>query len=327
MRSLLSRCALGVGAGLLATIAVSSLATAADPAKPVAAPLAKGAPAAAAATPAPAPVVAKIPPCAVNPDGLSVSRVVEIDTTGGPGFGFEHYKAYDFLQDKEVVLTFDDGPWPGSTKSVLDTLASHCTKGTFFTIGKHALYHPDILKLVAAGGHTVGTHTFSHIDLSKMDGDKAKEEIEKGISAVKLALGAAPASFFRFPALKDPPDMVAYLGSRNVGIFSTDIDSFDFKFGKKPEAIIKTVMDKLEKKGKGIILMHDFQKGLAAALPELLKTLKAKGYKVVHLKSKVQATTIAPYDAEIEKGSKGLVQGAANGQPMSSVIKDVATSP
>lgn len=323
MRFLLSRCAIGVGASLLAAVLVAGLASAADPAKPAAA----AAPAAKGAAAAPAPAIAKIPPCAVNPDGLSISRVVEIDTTGGPGFGFEHYKAYDFLQDKEVVLTFDDGPWPGSTKSVLDTLASHCTKGTFFTIGKHALYHPEILKQVAAAGHTIGTHTFSHIDLSKMDSDKAKEEIEKGFSAVKLALGGQPASFFRFPALRDPPDMVAYLGSRNVGIFSTDIDSFDFKFGKKPEAIVKTVMDKLEKKGKGIILMHDFQKGLALALPDLLKTLKAKGYKVVHLKSKVQASTIASYDAEIEKGSKGLVQGAAQGQPLSSVFKDVATSP
>jgi peptidoglycan-N-acetylglucosamine deacetylase len=293
---------------------------AAEPAKPAAAP-GKGAAAPAANPP---PVVAKIPPCTTNPDGLGVSRIVEIDTTGGPGFGFEHYKAYDFLQTKEVVLTFDDGPWPGSTKSVLETLAGHCTKGTFFSIGKHALYHPEILKLVAAAGHTVGTHTFSHVDLSKMEPDKAKEEIEKGFSAVKLALGAAPASFFRFPLLRDPPDMVAYLGSRNVGIFSTDIDSFDFKFGKKPEAIVKTVMDKLEKKGKGIILMHDFQKSLAAALPQLLAELKAKGYKVVHLKSKVQATTIATFDADIEKGAKGLVTGAAAGASAASVIRTIA---
>jgi peptidoglycan-N-acetylglucosamine deacetylase len=131
---------------------------AAESAKPAAA----AAPAAKAGTPpagAAAPV-AKIPPCAANPDGLGISRVVEIDTTGGPGFGFEHYKAYDFLQNKEVVLTFDDGPWPGSTKAVLEALANHCTKATFFTIGKHALYHPDILKTVAAAGHTIGTHTW-----------------------------------------------------------------------------------------------------------------------------------------------------------------------
>jgi peptidoglycan-N-acetylglucosamine deacetylase len=301
MRSRLTRVIPGVVLGAFALGALSLTLHAAEPAKSAAP--AKGT----ASAPAPA-AIAKIPPCTANPDGLGVSRIVEIDTTGGPGFGFEHYKAYDFLQDKEVVLTFDDGPWPGSTKSVLESLASHCTKGTFFSIGKHALYHPEILKQVAAAGHTVGTHTFSHVDLSKMEPDKAKEEIEKGFSAVKLALGAAPASFFRFPQLRDPPDMVAYLGSRNVGIFSTDIDSFDFKFGKKPEAIVKTVMDKLEKKGKGI----------------LLKQMKAKGYNVVHLKSKVQATTIATFDADIEKGAKGLVTGTANGASASSVIKTIA---
>ena len=238
--------------------------------------------------------------------------------------GLEHYKAYDFLQEKEVVLTFDDGPWPGTTKAVLDALANHCTKATFFTIGKHAMYHPDILKQVAAAGHTIGTHTWSHVDLSKLQPDQAKEEIEKGFSAVKLALAAAPGSFFRFPQLKGPPEMEAYLGSRNIGIFSTDIDSFDFKHGKKPEAVVKTVMERLEKKGKGIVLMHDFQKVTSIALPALLAELKAKGYKVVHLKSKVQASTIASFDAEMEKGSRGLVSGAAAGQAPASVFKTIA---
>jgi peptidoglycan-N-acetylglucosamine deacetylase len=291
---------------------------AADPAKPAAAP--------AAGATAPAPVVAKIPPCAGNADALGTSRIVEIDTTGGPGFGFEHYKAYDFLQAKEVVLTFDDGPWPATTKAVLDALAKHCTKATFFSIGKHALYHPEILKQVAAGGHTVGTHTFSHVDLSKLPPDKAKEEIEKGFSAVKLAMGSAPASFFRFPLLRDPQDMVAYLGSRNMGIFSTDIDSFDFKFGKQPDAVVKTVMDKLEKKGKGIVLMHDFQKSTASALPNLLAELKAKGYKIVHLKAKTQATTLAAFDTELEKSIKGLTAGATD-RPTNSVVKTIAGEP
>jgi peptidoglycan-N-acetylglucosamine deacetylase len=308
---------------LTAALAAASFAVtgfAADPPKPAAGKSATPAPAAAAA---PAPI-AKIPPCTANPDGLGISRTVEIDTTGGPSFGFEHYKVHDFLKDKEVVLTFDDGPWPNTTKAVLDALASHCTKATFFVIGKHALYHPDILKQVAAAGHTVGTHTFSHVDLSKLQPDQAKEEIEKGFSAVKLAMAGSPSSFFRFPLLKGPQDMEAYLGSRNLAIFSTDIDSFDFKHGKKPDAVVKTVMEKLEKKGKGIVLMHDFQKSTAAALPDLLKELKAKGYKIVHLKSKTAATTIASFDADIEKNAKGFGGGASGGQPTSSVVKTIA---
>jgi peptidoglycan/xylan/chitin deacetylase (PgdA/CDA1 family) len=107
-----------------------------------------------------------IPPCD-KPGGMSLARIVEIDTTGGPGFGFEHFKQYDFLRDKEVVLTFDDGPWPGNTPTVLKALADECLKATFFEIGEHATWHPEITKQVIDAGMTVGTHTWSHKDLAR----------------------------------------------------------------------------------------------------------------------------------------------------------------
>jgi peptidoglycan/xylan/chitin deacetylase (PgdA/CDA1 family) len=114
--------------------------------------------------PKPAPAPAKST-CA-NPNALGIARAVEIDTTGGPGFGFEHFKQLDFLAEKEVVLTFDDGPWPVNTPAVLKALADECTTGIFFAIGKHATYHPEILRQVAAAGHTVGSHTWSHVNLN-----------------------------------------------------------------------------------------------------------------------------------------------------------------
>src|SRR3974377_559198 len=101
-----------------------------------------------------------------NPNALGVARTVEIDTTGGPGFGFEHFKELDFLRDKEVVLTFDDGPWPVNTPSVLKTLENECTTGIFFPIGKHATYEPELLKKVYAAGHTIGSHTWAHAHLN-----------------------------------------------------------------------------------------------------------------------------------------------------------------
>lgn len=256
-----------------------------------------------------------------NPNALGVSRTVEIDTTGGPGFGLEQYKAYDFLQPKEVVLTFDDGPWPHNTQAVLQALADQCTKATFFTIGKHAIWHPEILKDVVRAGHTIGTHTWSHAVLSKLPPDKAKEEIEKGLSAVKIAMGGegTPAPFFRFPALKDPPEMVSYLGSRNLAIFSMDLDSFDFKI-RKSELVVKSVMDKLEKKGKGIVLLHDFQAGTAKAIPEILAQLKAHGYKVVHMRAKAAAETLAKYDEEAAAEFKGPLNLS---RPTSSVVRTV----
>ncbi|HVX76125.1 MAG TPA: polysaccharide deacetylase family protein [Bradyrhizobium sp.] len=273
---------------------------------------------------APAPIMAAQAetPCS-NPDALGVSRVVEVDTTGGPGFGFEHFKQFDFLSDKEVVLTFDDGPWPGNTPAVLKALADQCTKAVFFSIGKHASWHPEILRQVLAAGHTVGTHTWSHADLNskKLGPQQVKDEIEMGMSAVKLALGTAPAPFFRFPELQHNPEAVAYLGQRNVAIFSCDIDSQDYKKASTPEKIIENVMGRLDKLGKGIILMHDFQKHTAEALPELLRRLKAGGYKVVQMKARAPLQTLPEYDAMVQKDIK---QPIASARPVSSVVQTVA---
>jgi peptidoglycan-N-acetylglucosamine deacetylase len=275
-------------------------------------------------------ITEKAPPAALpqlkqacaNPDALGVSRVVEIDTTGGPGFGFEHFKQIDFLADKEVVLTFDDGPWPGNTPAVLKALADECTKAVFFSIGKHATYHPEILKQVLAAGHTVGTHTWSHANLNskKLTEQLVKDEIEKGNSAVKFALGAAPAPFFRFPELQHNPAAVAYLGTRNIAMFSCDLDSFDFR-AKNAEQIITTVMTKLDKQGKGIILMHDFQKHTAEAMPELLRRLKAGGYKVVFMKPKAPMQTLAEYDEAL---IKDLKLPAAGARPASTIVQTVS---
>jgi peptidoglycan/xylan/chitin deacetylase (PgdA/CDA1 family) len=259
------------------------------------------------------------PGSCANPNALGLARTVEVDTSGGPGFGFEQYKAHDFLLLREVVLTFDDGPWPNNTRAVLAALAEHCVKATFFPIGKHALWHPEILKEVAAAGHTIGGHTWSHANLGKMKGDKATEEIEKGFSAIKIALGAPPSPFFRFPYLKDPKEELDYLGTRNIAIFSHDLDSFDFKM-RKPEDVIKSVMTKLEKKGKGIILLHDFQQATAKAVPELLNQLKANGYKVVHMKAKTPVATLAQWD----EAAKGEVKGAVGGdRPTTSVVRTI----
>src|ERR1700760_2118362 len=258
-----------------------------------------------------------------NPDALGVSRVVEIDTTGGPGFGFEHFKQLDFLRDHEVVLTFDDGPWLVNTPAVLKALADECTTGIFFSIGKHATYYPEILKQVYAAGHTIGSHTWSHATLTnkKLTEDQRKDEIEKGFSAVKWALdGASPAPFFRFPALQHPPEMVTYLGTRNIAIFSCDLDSFDFK-ARNAQQVIDVTMKKLDKLGKGIILMHDFHKHTAEALPELLRRLKAGGYKVVRMVPKAPVQTLPQYDEELLKEAK---LPTVSDRPVSSVVTTVS---
>jgi peptidoglycan/xylan/chitin deacetylase (PgdA/CDA1 family) len=218
------------------------------------------------------------------------------------------------------VLTFDDGPWQGTTQAVLKALADQCLKATFFPIGKHATYYPEILKEVAAAGHTIGTHTWSHQNLTRKKFDEAKLEIELGISAVKFGVGDLPISpFFRAPVLKHPPEIVTYLGERNVAIFSTDIDSFDFTM-RTAERVIDSVMKKVEKHGKGIVLLHDFQKHTAEALPELLNRLKAAGYKVVHMTAKDSLKTLPQYDEILQKQAK---LPTVSTRPTSSVVRTI----
>src|ERR1700730_15726039 len=271
------------------------------------------------------PTAAKPAIACANPNAMGVTRVVEIDTAGGPGFGSQHFKNYDFLRDHEVVLTFDDGPWLNNTQAVLKALADQSLRATFFPIGKHSTYYPEILKQVVAAGHTIGSHTWSHADLQaamkKGGPEAAKDEIEKGVSAVRMMAGAPTAPFFRFPDLRHPPEMLTYLGERNIASFSTDIDSWDFKI-KKPEELIKSLMGKLQKSGKAIILMHDFQKVTSIALPQILGQLQKNGFKVVHMVPKGTLTTLPQYDEAVLKENK--LPTLSGNKPAESVVRTIS---
>jgi len=260
--------------------------------------------------------------CPGNTNALGVSRVVEIDTMGGPAFGFSQYKIHDFLEEKEVVLTFDDGPQKRHTEAVLRALKRHCTKATFFSIGKMALGYPEILRRIAKAGHTIGTHTWSHANLAKRKNKKiAIAEIEKGISAVKRGAGGPIAPFFRYPYLRDSKVTLAHLQKRNVAIFSMDVDSFDFKF-RKPSRLAHAVVRKMTKKGKGILLMHDIQPVTAKAISKILDGLQAAGFKIVHLTAAGAVKTLPQYDKAIEKHVRGL-PGVGKARPTSSVVRTI----
>jgi peptidoglycan/xylan/chitin deacetylase (PgdA/CDA1 family) len=182
--------------------------------------------------------------------------------------------------------------------------------------------------MVVAAGMTVGSHTWSHADLEalvkKSGPDAAKEEIEKGASAVHLMSGAMIAPFFRFPDLRHPPEMVTYLGERNVAVFSTDVDSWDFKI-KKPDELVKSLIGKVVKQGMAIILMHDFQKVTALALPQILGQLRSNGFKVVHMVPKGTLSTLPEYDEAVLKENK--LPTLAGNKPAESVVRTISGEP
>ena len=242
--------------------------------------------------------------CQPGPGSLGVSRTLDVDALQGPRFGNNQYQERHILREGEVVLTFDDGPHPVYTRTVLEALEAHCTRATFFMVGFRALGQTGLVREMARRGHTIATHTWSHQDLAKLDPMVAKGEIELGISAVQRALGAPAAPFFRFPYLSDPSAMRAHLKSRNTGVFSIDVDAYDYRT-RSPTAVLRNVMLQLETRRKGILLFHDIQPSTAGAIKTVLAELKAHGYKVVHLRPTQGQVTVAEFDKRIDSDYAG----------------------
>lgn len=222
---------------------------------------------------------------------LGISRTIEVDTTGGPWFGTPKGDP-KFLQPKEVVLTFDDGPSPANTRKILAALAKECTTATFFVVGEMVAVHPEVIKEIADQGHTIGTHTWSHPNLARRDIDDVKHEVEATFNAAQKASPAPIAPFFRYPYLSSSDVTEDYMKSRNIGQFAVDIDLQDWRV-RSAKPVVARVMAGLKARGRGIILMHDIHRSTADAVPQLLAQLKAGGYQVVQLKPKEKVDLIA----------------------------------
>ncbi|WP_020175818.1 polysaccharide deacetylase family protein [Methyloferula stellata] len=233
------------------------------------------------------PSLAAAAPC--PPDALGTSRVLEVGAPGGLQIGFKTYPQTLQLEDHEVVLTFDDGPNPGTTDHILDALAKQCVKATFFIIGREAMAYPALLKREYEAGETIGHHSYSHPakTLRLMTEEAAKADIDKGFAADdRILYGSAGPEprvpFFRFPGFADTPALVTWLSSRNIAVFGADFWAFDW-LDMSSEEELQIVLRKLEREKRGILLLHDSRASTAAMLPDLLDELKKRGFKIVHL--------------------------------------------
>ena len=189
------------------------------------------------------------------------------------------------LARNEVVLTFDDGPVAGRTEQILNALDRHGVKATFLMVGRMAKARPDLVRKVAARGHAIGTHTQNHPNLARMGFDRALDEITQGRRSVAAALiptGMKAAPFFRFPYLSDTPALRRHLASQGVTVIDVDVDSKDY-FVSSPDQVRNRTIASLERRGSGIILLHDLHQRTANMLPGLLDDLHRRGYKVVNL--------------------------------------------
>ena len=224
--------------------------------------------------------------CLGKPSALGTSRTIVVDPRQHSRIGTMNYSETLPLRDKEVVLTFDDGPERPNTDKVLDILASECVRATFFTVGRMAKIHPELIRRAVEEGHTVGTHTMNHpLRFRALAVERARQEIDDGIEAASTALGdrGKLAPFFRFPGFGRTEAAEEYLELRGLMVWSADFPADDWR-KISPDEVARRALSRLEAKGKGVLLLHDIHGRTVEALPIIFGALKARGYHVVHVK-------------------------------------------
>jgi peptidoglycan/xylan/chitin deacetylase (PgdA/CDA1 family) len=222
--------------------------------------------------------------CGDNPSAIGTSRTIEVDPAALPQVGTVQFPKTLPLGEHELVLTFDDGPLPPFTNQIIDTLASQCVKATFFVVGDMVNDSPEIVRRLVSSGHTVGTMTQTHADLSKLRPAEAVKEIDSGINSATAALGDAHAlaPFFRDPYLNISQEVGAHLLSRGLMLWSIDFQADDWR-DISPDDVVSRAIEEIEKKGRGILELYDIQERTALALPKLLAELKRREYRIVHV--------------------------------------------
>ena len=238
--------------------------------------------------------------CPGNPGALGTSRTISVDPTEHRRIGTMQYPETLPLHDHEVVLTFDDGPLPAHTNRILDILAAQCIKATFFMVGRMAKESPETARRVYDEGHSIGTHSENHpFRFGEMPAEHIKSEIDDGIAHVSEALGdpAKVAPFFRIPGLRRAEGVESYLVDLGIMVWSADFLADDWRHISSTQ-VIRLALSRLEAKGKGIFLLHDIQERTLEALPVILREMKARGYRIVHIVPASRAMPMTPTDPQ-----------------------------
>lgn len=213
-------------------------------------------------------------------------RTLAIDTTTMVGFGtLQKFKPLPLAAD-EFVLTFDDGPRDKTTPRILATLRQACLHATFFMIGRNAEANPDLARSVLEQGQSVGSHSFSHPNLTTLPESEAIKEIKDGNDAVETALYGKvrekAARLFRFPDNVGTPALINAARAMGMTIASYDITPADWR-GTPPEQTLERFRAELSKKDRGVIVLHDAQGYTVQLLPMVLAELAKRHAKIVHI--------------------------------------------
>src|SRR5713101_5996864 len=177
-----------------------------------------------------------------------------------------------------IAMTFDDGPSATLTPKLLDLLAAHHIKATFFVIGENVAEHPEIVERAAHEGHEIGNHSWSHPNFAKMSDEGVRRELRRTDDAIKSAIGARPT------LLRPPYGSLTARQKRWIHdefgyqIILWDVDPLDWK-RPGPAVVCNRILK--ETRAGSIVLSHDIHPGTIEAMPRTFDQLEAKGFKFV----------------------------------------------
>ncbi len=201
---------------------------------------------------------------------------------------FGNYLWHFSRKDKTLYLTFDDGPTPKITFWVLKQLKNYKAKATFFCLGKNVIKNPDIFNEILSAGHTIGNHTYNHLNGLNTNTKVYLNNIEKThqefLKSNKSFFNKRPL-LFRPPYGKCWPKQLKYLINKGYKPVFWDVLSRDFDSNTTKEKCLNNVLKSVE--NGSIVVFHDSVKAfekLEFVLPKILEYFTLKGYKFKAIK-------------------------------------------
>src|SRR6266699_1383910 len=209
-----------------------------------------------------------------------------------------------------IAITFDDGPSATLTPKLLDLLAAHHIKATFFVIGENVAEHSEIVARAAGEGHEIANHSWSHPNLGKMSGDSVRSQLQRTDDAIQNATGKRPT------LMRPPYGSITAREKRWIHdefgyqIILWDVDPYDWK--RPGPAVVRNRILQETQPGS-IVLSHDIHPGTIEAMPSTLDALEAKGFKFVTVSELIRAATARPARSPAE--APGNVRAAVTPPP------------
>ena len=214
-----------------------------------------------------------------------------------------------------IAMTFDDGPSATLTPKLLDLLAAHHIKATFFVIGENVAEHPEIVARAAQEGHEIANHSWSHPNFGKMSDEGVRSQLQRTDDAIKNATGKGP-TLFRPPYGSITERQKRWIHDEyGYDIILWDVDPLDWK--RPGPAVVRNRILKETRPGS-IVLSHDIHPGTVEAMPSTFDELEAKGFKFVTVSELLGMATPETPHPKAEAAQKTAAKAAPSAVPASS---------